>query len=129
MASPVADTEAADPNPNPIADAHKKCTDDDGNPVWCTQPGAHEADGKRSPPAAEMEKAEAAKAAEEKAAAKEEAAAKEKAAAKAGGAAQEGGAKAGQADPAAPERKCTDEAGEPAWCNGAPPGTQVADAG
>ena len=28
----------------------------------------------------------------------------------------------------APERKCINEAGEPAWCNGAPQGTQVIDA-
>ena len=73
------------------------------------------------------EKAAAGKVAAEKAAAEKKAA--EKAAAEK--AAAERSAKKEALQPGqvvAPERKCINEAGEPAWCHGAPQGTQVIDA-
>ena len=75
-------------SPSEITDAHKKCTDSEGNPIWCTQPGAAPGSQPDGPGGAQDSATAAAASVTDV-----------------------------DADAAAPEKKCTNEAGEAIWCD------------
>ena len=111
--TPTTPTTPATPATPATVAVEKKCTDDQGEAIWCDGASSVASpvgavDGV-SPPPAELSDAH------------------KKCTDAAGGAIWCTGAGEEGSDAAAPEKKCTDEAGEAIWCDGAPPGTEVID--